>query len=52
MERALIYHTETGVICGRFASKDDAQRWLDGYEDEKHECRACNKTWWIEGPDS
>lgn len=22
------------------------------YEDEKHECRACKKTWWIEGPDS
>lgn len=23
-----------------------------GYEDEKHECRACHYTWWVEGPDS
>lgn len=30
-ERALIYHTETGVICGRFATKNDAQQWLDSY---------------------
>jgi hypothetical protein len=27
-------------------SKDGA------YEDEKHECRACKKTWWVEGIDS
>jgi hypothetical protein len=31
-ERALIYHTETGVICGRFASREDAQQWLDEYQ--------------------
>lgn len=23
-----------------------------GFEDEKHECRTCGKTWWIEGIDS
>lgn len=23
-----------------------------GFEDEKNECRACGKVWWVEGPDS
>lgn len=23
-----------------------------GYEDEKNECRACGKVWWVEGPDA
>lgn len=23
-----------------------------GYEDEKHECRGCGATWWVEGSDS
>ncbi len=23
-----------------------------GYEDERHECRICGKTWWIDGIDS
>lgn len=31
VNRVIIYHTETGVICGRFASIEDAQSWLDGY---------------------
>jgi DNA-directed RNA polymerase subunit M/transcription elongation factor TFIIS len=22
------------------------------YEDEKHKCEACGKTWWVEGPDA
>ncbi len=22
------------------------------YEDEKHECRACRKAWWVDGIDS
>ncbi len=22
------------------------------FEDERHECRACNKSWWIDGIDS
>jgi hypothetical protein len=22
------------------------------YEDEKHECRACRKIWWVDGIDS
>ncbi len=22
------------------------------YEDEKHECRACKKSWWVDGIDS
>lgn len=23
-----------------------------GWEDEKHECRNCGKSWWVEGIDS
>jgi ribosomal protein L32 len=23
-----------------------------GYEDEENECRACGKTWWVEGADA
>ncbi len=22
------------------------------YKDEQHECRACGKRWWVEGPDA
>jgi hypothetical protein len=29
---ALIIHVGTGVVCGRFATLADAQRWLDGYQ--------------------
>lgn len=32
MNRAVIYHAETDVICGRFASVEDAQQWLDEYQ--------------------
>jgi RecJ-like exonuclease len=23
-----------------------------GYEDDKYQCRACGKVWWIDGPDA
>ena len=23
-----------------------------GYEDEKYQCRACGRTWWVEGADA
>ena len=41
----------------RFCKSDQTyyQIWessCGGYEDEKHECRSCKKTWWVEGPDS
>jgi hypothetical protein len=23
-----------------------------GYEDEKHTCKQCGRSWWVDGPDS
>ena len=31
MGKALIYHVQTGVVCGRFDSIESAQAWLDQY---------------------
>lgn len=42
--------------CPKCGSADHFYRvWesdCGGYEDEKHECRACGKTWWVESADS
>lgn len=48
--------TSPKFVCYACGSDDVWYReWessCGGYEDEQYECRACKKTWWVDGADS